>query len=94
MEKLKEELDTIRGKLDQCAKLEEKATPAEANQLKAIYAKLEARRDRIAVCLDILDGKAYVVKELGGKLVVVQPSENTAKLIKVAEECGARVVSK
>jgi len=93
MEQLKDELNAIRGKLDQCAKLEEKATPAEKKQLNVIYAKLEAHRDRVAVCLDIMDGKAYVVKDVGGKLVVVQPSENTAELVKAAEECGARAVN-
>ena len=64
----------------------EKELSASLDYFKAVTA-------RLAVCIDILEGRAFVLyQEEGSKdLIVARPNESTAKLIKKAEELGARL---
>lgn len=84
-------LDELKAKLEKCYQLQSKASNEQKKQLDVVRLKLEARRDRLAVALDIISGRDYVVYDIDGALAVVRPSENTAKLIKAVEECGCKV---
>lgn len=84
-------LDNLKARLEKCYQLQPKASNEQKKQLDVVRLKLEAQRDRLAVVLDIISGRDYVVYDIDGDLTVVRPSENTAKLIKAAEECGGKV---
>ena len=88
---LQSNLDELQAKLEKCHQLQAKASNEQKKQLDAVRFKLEAQRDRLAVAMDIISGRDYVVYDIDGDLTVVRPSENTAKLVKAAEECGAKV---
>jgi hypothetical protein len=53
---------------------------------------LKAVSARLAVCLDVLGGRDFILYQEGKDLILVKPDESTAKLIKKAEELGARLV--
>jgi len=88
---IQSDLDELKAKLEKCHQLQPKANNEQKKQLDAVRFKLEAQRDRLAVAMDIISGRDYVVYDIDGDLTVVRPSGNTAKLIKAAEECGGKV---
>lgn len=91
IEALQVELGEVKDKLKKCFELEGKATGDQKNQLRNLYTKLQSRRDRLVVAIDIVSGRDYILHDIDGQLTVERPSEGTAKLIKVAEEYGAKV---
>lgn len=84
-------LANLKAKLEKCYQLQPKANSEQKKQLDVVRLKLEAQRDRLAVALDVISGRDYVVYDIDGGLAIVCPSENTAKLIKAVEECGCKV---
>ena len=91
LEAIQAELNEVKTKLEKCYEFQSKAGPEQKKQLDTLRLKLEAQRDRLAVAMDVISGRDYIVHDIDGKLTVVRPSENTAKLIKAAEDYGARV---
>jgi len=91
LEAIQSDLVAVKAVIEKCDQLKEKATAEQQEQLSARRTKLEARRDRLAVALDVVTGRAYAIWDINDELTVVKPnSEGTARLIKTAEEYGAR----
>ena len=75
------------GKLDKV-----KGTHLEQD-LRASLAYFKAISGRLSVCIDILEGRAFLIYQEEGTtdLTIIRPDETTAALVKKAEEMGARV---
>ena len=61
--------------------------------LRASLAYFKAVLTRLSVCIDIMQGRAFLILQEEGTtdLMITRPDETTAVLIKKAEEMGARV---
>lgn len=68
-----------------------KTPPERKERAEDIINYLEARKMRVVICKDILNGRAFVAYDVDGDLVVVQPGDTTAMLVLAAEEHGCRV---
>jgi len=53
---------------------------------------LRAVAARLAVCIDVMEGRDFILYQEGTDLILARPAESTARLIKRAEEMGARLV--
>jgi hypothetical protein len=81
----------VKEKIQKCDELMPKATAEQKQELEARRLKYEAQRDRLAVAIDVVGGRAYAIYDIDGKLTVIKPnSEGVAKLIRTAEDYGAR----
>jgi hypothetical protein len=91
LEALQSDLAEIKAKIEKCDQFMEKASPEQKEKLNARRCKYEAQRDRLAVAIDVVSGRAYAIYDIDGKLTVIKPdSEGVAKLIRTAEDYGAR----
>ena len=91
-EYLEQELTEVRQKIEECFEFLHKDLPDDKKErLMKAYTKLETERDRIAIALDILNGRAFLIHEHNGQLSIIKPSEKTAKLLAVAEQYGGKV---
>jgi len=92
IDSIEKRLAETRQKLDECQKLREQVASGEKKDLlDKAYMRLEARRDRLTLAKDILEGKAFLIYDINDQLTVVKPSEKAAKLIAAAQEYGAKV---
>jgi hypothetical protein len=94
---LQQDLVMVRGKIENCDKKLAELHPTfvspplpEAQRLQDARTYLEAVRARISTALDLVTGRAFTVKD-NGEVQVFQPEPNLAKLLKAAEESGARI---
>jgi len=85
----------IHPKMNKCYELREQATnPDIKKKLDDKYMEFEAKLNRAAICMDILMGHAFVIKDENTKMTVVIPEDqSTAKLVQKAEELGARAIN-
>jgi len=91
LEALQADLATVKLKIQKCDDLMEKATEEQKKQLEGRRLKYEAQRDRLLVAIDVVSDRVYAIYDIDGKLTVVKPnSEGVAKLIRAAEDYGAR----
>jgi len=91
LEALQSDLVETKAKIEKCDQFMDRATPEQKKQLDARRRKYEARRDRLTVAIDIISGRSYILYDIDGALTVVKPnSEGAARLIREAENYGAR----
>lgn len=90
---LQEEIGKVKKAIAECDRLFEHADTVQQQKLKEKRSGLEALRDRRTSALDLVMGKNFNLYTIEGSMVIVQPSEWTAKMVKAAEERGARVIS-
>jgi len=87
--------DKILPTMNKCYELKEKASNKDiVKQLDDKYMILDAQLNRGAICLDILMGHAFTIKDDVTRMTVVIPEDqSTARLVAKAEEIGARVTN-
>ena len=85
----------IHPKMRRCYELKEKSADVEVKRkLDDKYMVLDAYLNRAAICLDILMGHAFVIKDENTNMTVILPeSPQHARYIMEAEKLGARAVS-
>jgi hypothetical protein len=87
---LLEDLQMIKQKIESCDAKLATAQGKEVRKYQDARAYLEAVRDRITTSLDLMSGRAFTV-QYGEGVHIFKPEPSLAKLLKVAEEAGARV---
>jgi hypothetical protein len=87
---LLEDLGMIKQKIESCDTKLATAQGEEVRKYQDARASLEAIRDRITASLDLMSGRAFTA-QYGEGVYIFKPEPSLAKLLKVAEEAGARV---
>lgn len=91
---LRAERYNVVKQLEKCQELQGRTKGKVAiGKLERAYTFLVARSFRLAICIDIMEGKAFTVHDVDGDLTVVKPTESTARLLDLAEKLGGRVSS-
>jgi len=89
---INEELARTREVINKAQEYEKQASPEQKQQLDEIYKKNTAKRDRLAIALDILEGRSFVVYDHEGELTILRPGEKTSKLLdEVEQKMGGRI---
>jgi hypothetical protein len=88
---IQEELAEVNNKIKMCDELKSEATQEQKKLLEERRLKYEAKRDRLALALDILEGRAFGMYDVDGRLTILKPSESTAELLTIAQGMGAKV---
>jgi len=88
---LLDDLNMVKQKLANCDKKIAESTGEELRRYQDARAFLEALRGRITTSLDLMSGHAFTIKYDAETLEVFKPEPSLGKLLKAAEEAGAKV---